>query len=406
MGGAHHCAVAEPKEDLDESPLRIENHHPQQLEFPEWIRSNADRFVYTDERGLHYLLWRLIDNAVGEAAAGHATAVTVRLLDDGGVEVSDNGRGISAGEPDPFLPTTYRVAAAWTPDWDDTSDRCFGTFGGTRSAGIWIVNALSTRLEVESTHADRHWISRYERSGSGAFEIGDTASATGTTVRFWADRAVFGAADYDFNTVTRRLHQLAFLNSGLTIGIVDERRPEPPRSYTFCFTDGLTGMVKKLNRTRVPIHEDVIHFCGRGAAGDVEVAMQWTGGYSARVSTFADNADTSDYLSSHENGFRTALTDVISRYARDRKLMRDTEPDLSPDDICEGLTAVVVVRHAEPGSLVNHEVKTAVQDLCKHHLTRWLESNPIDADAITEKAIRAADCRRTPVRTGCGRMLG
>lgn len=410
MGGAHHCAVAEPEEDLDESPLGVDDCQPQDSELLEWVRSNADRFAYTDERGLHYLLWQLVDNAVDEATAGHATAVKVRLLGDGGVEVSDNGRGISAGDPDPFLPTIIRIAAALPGDGDDTSDNRYGDFGGTRAAGAWIVNALSTRMQVESSHDDYPWDQRYERGEPGGFERTETTTAMGTAVRFWADAAIFASAAYDFETVALPLQQLAFLNSGLTIELVDQRPADKPRSRTFCFTDGLVRYVERIDSADW-MHAGVIHFSGRSTACDVEIAMRWTGAYSTKIHTFVNNVDTSGSGGTHKEGFRHALTNVISRYAKERKLLRDAEPDLSADAVCEGFAAVVSVNvagavfegQAAP-RLTNPEAEMAVQQLCELHLTDWLEANPAGADVIARKAISSSDEGRRPRRSHCYRI--
>lgn len=414
IGGAHHCAVAEPEEELDESPPRVDQGPPVEGRWPDCVRDHAGHYVSTDERGLHYLLWRVIDNAIDEAVAGYATKIDVILHGDGSVSVVDNGRGLPLSGNRPFVPSPAEVTAAMLPtdddedDDDDVTDSDYRSFGGSRAPGVWIVNALSARMQVVVVRDNHYYVQEFERAVPYLNTSDDLVTPSLTCVRFWADRTVFETTEYDFDRVARRLHHLAFLNRGLTIEVVDERAYGQPRSRVFCFTDGLVGLVTRLNRTRSPIHDDVIHFWGRSSACKVQVAMQWSGGYSENVQTFVNNIDTSDWRGSHYDGFREALTNVISRYARDRKLMRDTEPDLPADAIREGLSAVVVVHRAEPAFanasvpyLVDREVERAAQGLCEHHLTRWFETNPIAAEAITTKAIRAADNVRMPKRSHC-----
>lgn len=376
----------------------------------EWFRNNADKFVDTDERGLHYLLRRLVDNAVDQAVAGFATVVKVRLLDNGEVEVSDDGLGISAGQPDPFLPTMYRIAAAVPREGDDPSDARYIGFGGTRAAGVWIVNAFSTRMEVESTCENEHWTQRYTHARTDGFELDEATGPTGTIVRFWADSSAFAEAAYDFETVARYLHQLALLNNGVTFEVVDERPAANPRFRIFCFNDGLPGYLKKgIVRYRTPLHDGVIHFADHRITGDVEIAMQWTHSYTAQIHTFVDNIDTSRGLGSHEKGFRTGVTKTINRYVRARRLLRDTEPDLDDDDVCTGLAAVVSVRPTDTSvfedraqtRLTDPDLGMAVQRLCERRLTRWLTDNPAAADVIARNAVAAADASRMPRRSGC-----
>lgn len=301
------------------------------------------------------------------------------------------------------MPTPYRVAAA-LPEEDDTPDGGFGELGGTRAAGVWIVNALSARMEVESTHAGERWSQSYERAVSGRFARGDATAATGTIVRFWPDPTIFGTTDFAIHTVARRLQQRAFLNSSLTLEMVDERLPGQLESRSGCHSSGLTGYVEWVNR-RPPLHEGVIHFSGGSGATEAEVAMQWNEGYSADVHTFVNNIATTTGPSAHEKDFRDALVNVISAYAQDRGLLRDTEPDLSADDVCEGL-ARPVFEDRVGARLVDPGVKTAVQRLCENHLMRWLEANPAAAEAVTRKAIHSADYARTPRRTRCYRPRG
>lgn len=236
MGGAHHCAVAEPDEEFDESPPRVEPDPPTEGRWPDCVRDYVGDFVSTDERGLHYLLWRIIDNAVDEAVAGYATKIDVTFHGDGSVSVVDNGRGLPLSGNRPFVPSPAEVTAAMLPmddDADDVTGADYRSFGGSRAPGVWIVNALSARMQVVVVRDNRYYVQEYERAVPYLDTADDLVTPSLTCVRFWPDRTVFETTEYDFHAVARRLHQLTFLNPGLAIEIVDERAPEQPRSHTF-----------------------------------------------------------------------------------------------------------------------------------------------------------------------------
>jgi DNA gyrase subunit B len=400
------------------------------LEGLEAVRKRPGMYIgSTGERGLHHLIWEVVDNAVDEAMAGYATRVDVRLLADGGVEVKDDGRGI---------PVEMHASGAPTVDVVMTQLHAGGKFGGENSGysvsgglhgvGVSVVNALSTRLEVDICRDGYEWHQYYDRAQPGTLKQGDKTKETGTTVRFWADPEIFETTNYDFETVARRLQEQAFLNKGLTITLTDERvtaeevtdevvsevadapksaeqqaaeaaGPQRSKTRVFHYPDGLVDFVKHINRTKNPIHPSIIAFSGRGDGHEVEVAMQWNAGYSESVHTFANTINTHEG-GTHEEGFRAALTSVVNKYAKEKKLLKDKDPNLTGDDIREGLAAVISVKVREPQfegqtktKLGNTEVKSFVQKICNEQIAHWFEANPAEAKTVVNKAVSSAQAR-------------
>ena len=382
----------------------------------------------TGPSGLHQLIWEVVDNAVDEAMAGYATQVDVKILADGGVEVTDNGRGIPVAMHSTGIPTVdvvmTQLHAGGKFGGDDSA---YAVSGGLHGVGVSVVNALSTRLEVEISTDGYEWFQHYDRSVPGTLKQGEKTKKTGTTVRFWADPDIFETTEYDFETVARRLQEMAFLNKGLTINLTDERvsneevvdevvsdTAEAPKSAreeaeqrstqkvkhrTFHYPGGLVDFVKHINRTKNPIHSSIVDFSGKGPGHEVEIAMQWNAGYSESVHTFANTINTHEG-GTHEEGFRAALTSVVNKYAKDRKLLKDKDPNLTGDDIREGLAAVISVKVSEPQfegqtktKLGNTEVKSFVQKVCNEQLTHWFEANPSDAKTVVNKAVSSAQAR-------------
>ena len=400
------------------------------LEGLEAVRKRPGMYIgSTGERGLHHLVWEVVDNAVDEAMAGYATKVDVRILEDGGVEVRDDGRGI---------PVEMHSSGAPTVDVVMTQLHAGGKFGGENSGynvsgglhgvGVSVVNALSTRLEVDISRDGQEWFQSYDRAVPGTIKEGDATKKTGTTVRYWADPDVFETTNYDFETVARRLQEMAFLNKGLTITLADERvtaeevvddvvsdtaeapksaeekaaeakGPQKVKHRTFHYPGGLVDYVKHINRTKSPIHQSIVDFAGKGEGHEVEVAMQWNAGYSESVHTFANTINTHEG-GTHEEGFRAALTSVVNKYAKDKKLLKEKDPNLTGDDIREGLAAVLSVKVAEPQfegqtktKLGNTEVKSFVQKICNEQLSHWFEANPAEAKTVVNKAVSSAQAR-------------
>ncbi len=400
------------------------------LEGLEAVRKRPGMYIgSTGERGLHHLIWEVVDNSVDEAMAGYASKVEVTLLADGGVQVVDDGRGIPVGMHASGVPTVEVVLTQLHAGGKFDSD-AYAVSGGLHGVGISVVNALSTTLEVEIDNDGYHWEQTYTASKPGELVRGEATKQTGTTVRFWPDPEIFETTTFNFETVARRLQEMAFLNKGLTITLTDERvapeevtdedvpeTAEAPKTAedqaveatesevhklkvrTYHYPGGLEDYVRHINRTKSPIHNSVVGFTAKGTGHELEVAMQWNSGYSESVHTFANTINTHEG-GTHEEGFRAALTTVVNRYAKDKKLLKDKDPNLTGDDIREGLAAIISVKVAEPQfegqtktKLGNTEVKSFVQKACNEHISHWFEANPADAKTIVTKAVSSAHAR-------------
>nr|WP_206040155.1 DNA topoisomerase (ATP-hydrolyzing) subunit B [Rhodococcus sp. HNM0563] len=400
------------------------------LEGLEAVRKRPGMYIgSTGERGLHHLIWEVVDNSVDEAMAGYASKVEVTLLEDGGVEVVDDGRGIPVGMHASGAPTVEVVLTQLHAGGKFDSD-AYAVSGGLHGVGISVVNALSTKLEVEIDVDGYHWEQTYTNSKPGELIRGEATKRTGTTVRFFADDDIFETTQYNFETVSRRLQEMAFLNKGLTITLTDERvlpeeitdevvaeTAEAPKSAedeaaeasepvvqktktrVYHYPGGLEDYVRHINRTKTPIHNSVVGFTAKGTGHELELAMQWNSGYSESVHTFANTINTHEG-GTHEEGFRAALTSVVNRYAKEKKLLKDKDPNLTGDDIREGLAAIISVKVAEPQfegqtktKLGNTEVKSFVQKACNENISHWLEANPADAKTIVTKAVSSAQAR-------------
>ncbi|MCH9732108.1 MAG: DNA topoisomerase (ATP-hydrolyzing) subunit B [Actinomycetia bacterium] len=400
------------------------------LEGLEAVRKRPGMYIgSTGERGLHHLVWEVVDNAIDEAMAGYASRVDVAILDDGGVQVTDDGRGIpvekhSSGPPTIDVVMTQLHAGGKFGG----EDSGYNVSGGLHGVGVSVVNALSTRLEATVLRDGHEWFQHYDRSVPGTLKKGGTTKKTGTTITFWADPEIFETTEYDFETVARRLQEMAFLNKGLTIDLSDQRvtdeqvvdevmsdTAEAPKSAdekaaekagphkvkhrTFHYPGGLVDYVKHINRTKTAIQQSIIAFDGKGPGHEVEIAMQWNAGYSESVHTFANTINTHEG-GTHEEGFRTALTTVVNKYAKEKKLLKDKDPNLTGDDIREGLAAVISVKVGDPQfegqtktKLGNTEVKSFVQKICNEQLSHWFEANPAEAKTVVNKAVSSAQAR-------------
>ena len=400
-----------PSSTYDASNIQI-------LEGLEAVRKRPGMYIgSTGERGLHHLVWEVVDNSVDEALAGHATTIDVSLLADGGVRVVDDGRGIpvdvipSEGKPAVEVVLTVLHAGG------KFGGGGYAVSGGLHGVGISVVNALSQRVEVEVRRQGHVWRQAYRHGVPEApLAKGEASDQTGTTVTFWPSEETFETVVFDYETLRARLQQYAFLNRGLQIRLTDER-PAPTqegedydesvraRSVTYRYDGGLTDYVRHLNgaKRNEAVHDTVIAFDAedpdRGMS--VEVAMQWTSAYSESVHTFANTINTHEG-GTHEEGFRAALTSLVNRYARSTAppLLKEKDDNLTGDDVREGLTAVISVKLTEPQfegqtktKLGNTEVKGFVQNRMTEHLTDWLERNPADAKAVVRKAISASLAR-------------
>ncbi|WP_016699084.1 DNA topoisomerase (ATP-hydrolyzing) subunit B [Actinoalloteichus spitiensis] len=383
------------------------------LEGLDAVRKRPGMYIgSTGERGLHHLIQELVDNSVDEAMAGYASRVEVTLLADGGVRVVDDGRGIPVDmhpvEKRPAVEVILTVLHAG----GKFDSKSYAVSGGLHGVGASVVNALSHTFEVE-IHRDGHvWRQRYSKSKPvHPLEKGETTDRTGTSQTFWADPEIFETTTYNAETVARRLQEMAFLNKGLTIVLRDERvdeqelaedaEGEAPQATerVFHYPGGLEDFVGHINATREAVHRKIIAFEAQGDGLQVEVAMQWNNGYTPSVYTFANTINTHEG-GTHEEGFRAALTRVVNEYAREKRLLKEKDSNLTGDDVREGLAAIVSIKLAEPQfegqtktKLGNSEAKGFVQRTCNEHLADWFERHPTEAKSIVSKAVSSAQAR-------------
>ena len=397
------------------------------LEGLEAVRKRPGMYIgSTGERGLHHLVWEVVDNAVDEAMAGFASKVEVRLLENGGVQVTDDGRGIPVAMHSTGIPTVDVVMTVLHAG-GKFEEGAYQVSGGLHGVGVSVVNALSTRLEADIRKDGSEWFQTYDKSVPGTLREGEPTKKTGTTIRFWADPDIFETTNYDFETIARRLQEMAFLNKGLTIELTDERvtadeivdevvgdtaaapktadekaaeaSTHKVKHRTFHYPGGLVDFVKHINRTKSAIQQSIIDFEGKGEGHQVEIAMQWNAGYSESVHTFANTINTHEG-GTHEEGFRSALTTVVNKYAKEKKLLKEKDANLTGDDIREGLAAVISVKVSEPQfegqtktKLGNTEVKSFVQKICNEELQHWFDANPAEAKTVVNKAVSSAQAR-------------
>ncbi|CAG7651639.1 DNA gyrase (subunit B) [Actinacidiphila bryophytorum] len=379
------------------------------LEGLEAVRKRPGMYIgSTGERGLHHLVQEVVDNSVDEAMAGHADTIDVTILADGGVRVVDNGRGIPVGivpsEGKPAVEVVLTVLHAG----GKFGGGGYAVSGGLHGVGVSVVNALSSRVAVEVRTEGHRWTQDY-KLGVPTAELAknEAVEETGTSVTFWADPDIFETTEYSFETLSRRFQEMAFLNKGLRISLTDERADHvdeegKPLAVTYHYEGGLVDYVKYLNsRKGELIHPTVIDIEAEDKERllSVEVAMQWNTQYSEGVYSFANTIHTHEG-GTHEEGFRAALTGLVNRYARDKKLLREKDDNLTGEDIREGLTAIISVKLGEPQfegqtktKLGNTEAKTFVQKVVHEHLTDWLDRNPNEASDIIRKSIQAATAR-------------
>ncbi|MFJ4847509.1 MULTISPECIES: DNA topoisomerase (ATP-hydrolyzing) subunit B [unclassified Streptomyces] len=381
------------------------------LEGLDAVRKRPGMYIgSTGERGLHHLVYEVVDNSVDEALAGHADTIEVTILADGGVRVIDNGRGIpvdivpSEGKPAVEVVLTVLHAGG------KFGGGGYAVSGGLHGVGVSVVNALSNKVAVEVRREGFRWTQDYKLGVPTApLQKNEPVSETGTSVTFWADGDIFETTEYSFETLSRRFQEMAFLNKGLTISLTDER-PEhadlenegQPRTVTYHYEGGIVDFVKYLNsRKGETVHPSVIDIEAEDKERllSIEVAMQWNTQYSEGVYSFANTIHTHEG-GTHEEGFRAALTTLVNKYAREKKLLREKDDNLTGEDIREGLTAIISVKLGEPQfegqtktKLGNTEAKTFVQKVVFEHLTDWLDRNPNEAADIIRKSIQAATAR-------------
>ncbi|WLQ34922.1 DNA topoisomerase (ATP-hydrolyzing) subunit B [Streptomyces castrisilvae] len=392
------------------------------LEGLDAVRKRPGMYIgSTGERGLHHLVQEVVDNSVDEAMAGHADTIDVTILADGGVRVVDNGRGIPVGivpsEGKPAVEVVLTVLHAG----GKFGGGGYAVSGGLHGVGVSVVNALSTRVAVDVKTDGYRWTQDYKFGVPTApLARNEATEETGTTVTFWADGDIFETTEYSFETLSRRFQEMAFLNKGLTLKLTDERESakatagadnaeagevpeeESARSVTYHYENGIVDFVRYLNsRKGDVIHQSVIDIEAedKDRLLSVEIAMQWNTQYSEGVYSFANAIHTHEG-GTHEEGFRAALTSLVNRYARDKKLLREKDDNLTGEDVREGLTAIISVKLGEPQfegqtktKLGNTEAKTFVQKVVHEQLTDWFDRNPNEAADIIRKGIAASTAR-------------
>jgi len=402
------------------------------LEGLEAVRKRPGMYIgSTGERGLHHMVQEVVDNSVDEALAGFCDTVRVTLLADGGVRVEDNGRGIPVDTHPVEKRPTVEVILTVLHAGGKFDGKSYAVSGGLHGVGVTVVNALSTALDVRIWRDGTEWHQSYDMAKPGPLEEVGPTDKRGTSITFWADGGIFETTTYSFDTINRRLQEMAFLNKGLTIVLRDERPGHgkvdtgvgedslaeaaapaghedeafEPTEITYRYEQGLVDYVAHLNKRKTAIHRSVIGFTAEGAgkndtAMSVEVAMQWSDAYSESVHTFANIINTHEG-GTHEEGFRAALTSIVNKYAVEKKLLKEKDDKLTGDDIREGLAAIISVKLGDPQfegqtktKLGNTEVKGFVQKVCNDQIGHWFEANPAEAKTIITKAASAARARR------------
>jgi DNA gyrase subunit B len=355
----------------------------------------------TGARGLHHLVYEVVDNAVDEAMAGFCDRIKVELLPDGGCRVSDNGRGIPVDTVKGEGRAAVEVVLTTLHAGGKFGGKGYQVSGGLHGVGVSVVNALSQRLEVEVARDGYVWGQEYERGHrlSPLERRKRWKRGTGTTVTFWPDPEIFtDERDFRYDTLAQRLREMAFLNKGLEIKLVDHR-VEPLQEEAFRYTGGIVDFVKHLNGSREALHKRVAYFEVGGDNHELEIAMQWTSSYNESVFTFANNINTHEG-GMHEEGFRRSLTRVITSYARSKGILKEKDDALTGEDCREGLTAIVSVKLRSPQfegqtktKLGNTEIRSFVETSMNQRFAEFMEEHPGDARAICNKALAAQRAR-------------
>jgi DNA gyrase subunit B len=370
------------------------------LEGLEAVRKRPGMYIgSTGPRGLHHLVYEVVDNSVDEAIAGHATKVTITLHPDNSVTVVDDGRGIPVEKhPKEKKPAAEVVLTTLHSGGKFGDGGGYKVSGGLHGVGVSVVNALSADLRLEVWRDGHVWEQRYERGKPKAqFKKGRAVKSTGTTITFTPDLEIFEEIEFDFQTLADRLRETAFLTRGLRVELIDERGAG--EKVEFQYKGGISDFVKHLNETKDPLHRKIAYFEGETDEGQVEVAMQWNSSYQESIFSFANNINTHEG-GTHLSGFKSALTRTLNHVARTRNLLKEKDENLSGEDVREGLTAVISVKLADPQfegqtktKLGNPPIEGMVKEVVNKRLGEFLEENPADARRILSKAVDAARAR-------------
>ncbi|MEJ6506933.1 MAG: DNA topoisomerase (ATP-hydrolyzing) subunit B [Microbacteriaceae bacterium] len=377
----------------------------QVLEGLEAVRKRPGMYIgSTGPRGLHHLVYEIVDNSVDEALAGHCDHIDVLILADGGVKVVDNGRGIPVDEHPVEKRSSVEVVLTTLHAGGKFGGSGYAVSGGLHGVGSSVVNALSQKLMVEVHRQGSAWTQSYQDGVPDAplIEAGP-ADDTGTTITFWPSSTIFETVEFEYEILRTRFQQMAFLNKGLTITLLDERPSAEGRTDLYMYEQGLVDYVEYLNNAKKTevVHPDIISFEAEDTTRKIalEVAMQWTNAYSESVHTYANTINTHEG-GTHEEGFRAALTTLVNRFARSAGILKEKDENLTGDDVREGLTAVVSVKLGEPQfegqtktKLGNTEAKSFVQKVTGEHLGDWFERNPAQGKDVVRKALQASQAR-------------
>jgi len=419
----HASTMATPKDTYGASDIQV-------LEGLEAVRKRPGMYIgSTGPRGLHHLVYEIVDNSVDEALAGHCDHIDISIRQDGSVRVIDNGRGIPVDIHPVEKRSTVEVVLTVLHAGGKFGGGGYAVSGGLHGVGSSVVNALSSKLEVEVRRQGNVYRQRFHSGVPEApLAMGEETSETGTTITFWPSEETFETVEFDYETLRARFQQMAFLNKGLTIALTDERvsgdaqatdgdlaigleehsdeaapRGHSPHTNVYLYQRGLVDYVEYLNSAKKAeiVNPDVISFESEDSERRIslEVAMQWTTAYTESVHTYANTINTHEG-GTHEEGFRAALTTLVNKYAREKGILKEKDDNLSGDDVREGLTAVISVKLGEPQfegqtktKLGNTEAKTFVQRITSDHLGDWFERNPVQAREIIRKALQAATAR-------------
>ncbi len=386
-------------EEYDDSEIQV-------LDGLEAVRKRPGMYIgTTSSRGLHHLVWEIVDNGIDEAMAGYASTVTVTIDNDNIVQVDDDGRGMPTGMNEKTGKSTIETIFTVLHAGGKFGGGAYKISGGLHGVGASVVNALASWLEVTVYHDGKMYFIRFENGGHPVEELKVIGTCDkdkhGSSVRFKADPSIFTETTiYDHDIIKNRLRQLAFLNKGIRLIFCDERQTEESKKkYTFLYEGGLMEYVKYLNKDKTVVHPDIVYAEGYENNIQVEAAIQYNDGYNQSIYTFCNNINTVEG-GSHLEGFNLALNREINKYARNAKLLKDKDPNLSTDDCKEGITAVISVKHPDPQyegqtktKLGNSEVRKIVSDIFGSQLEKFLMENPDEAKMIVEKCSLASRAR-------------
>ena len=392
------AAPKRSKSTYDASSIQV-------LEGLEAVKRRPGMYIgSTGPRGLHHLVWEIVDNSIDEALAGYCSEILITVHEDNSVSVTDDGRGMPVGKMEKYGKSAAEVIMTTLHAGGKFDGQGYKVSGGLHGVGASVVNALSEWLEMEIRRDGHVWIQRYERGfpkgALGKARKLKRGEGTGTTISYMPDPEVFTeTVELSFDTLSRRFRESAFLNKGLKIRLIDGR--EEDREVAYQYEGGIRDFVAHINEAKDPVHKTVFYFQREDeGVGEVEVAMQWNNGFQDSVFTFANNINTHEG-GAHLSGFRAALSRTINAYARGKGLLKEKEENLTGDDIREGLAAVISVKLRDPQfegqtktKLGNTEIKGLVESSTNRFLAEFLEERPAEAKAIINKALQAARARQ------------